>query len=183
MSVTKYQFVAFEAIETSLQSGEVAKLQVNGSSMRPYIRTGDWVFVEGVPVNEIGYGDIVIVKRSQDVVAHRVIGSRERGWVTKGDGAYQTDPFAESEDILGRVIGLERDGAAVDLTTKRRRMIHRWVARISSLEGRIFQWGVAFKRAISISSGNHWAGYLLKAILFPLRLLMRLISPTRGVRG
>jgi signal peptidase I len=177
MDEVKYRQAAIEAIEAGLQKGGVARFQVVGGSMRPYLEVGDWLLLESGPASDIALGDIVIVKRAQDVCAHRVIGKRPGGWITKGDALYQPDPDVMVEAILGRVIGLERKGSTIDLMTGSRRMIHRWTARLSALEARIYQIAAALNRRALDGLKISWATPLLKVLISPLRLLTRFFAP------
>ncbi len=84
---------------------------VTSTSMYPTLGIGDLVIIEGVKINEIKVGDIIIFKPRyySYPIIHRVVRIIEtNGKIiikTKGDNNLSVDPWDVTEDlILGRVI-------------------------------------------------------------------------------
>jgi hypothetical protein len=69
-------------------------------------------------------GDLILVKTgSGGMLVHRLIGKRARGSasravLTKGDGLVTCDEPVPSEDILGKVIAVERTAAGGGITIR-----------------------------------------------------------------
>ncbi len=98
-----------------LGSGHALRFQARGGSMHPFIRDGDVIEVEPVEASQIGLGDVIFCRVPGDrLVAHRVIRvSGEDGQValmTRGDSAARFDQIVYAEQVLGRVVAIERRG-------------------------------------------------------------------------
>jgi len=90
------------------------RLQVTGCSMLPAVWPGDLLTVRRCGSAELNAGQIVLCFRDGALVAHRLVGTRGKQFLTRGDSLYNFDrPFREDE-ILGRVVAMERDGRQVD---------------------------------------------------------------------
>jgi len=84
-----------------------------GHSMRPLFRVGDALRVEPCGAEEIRVGEVVVFyhPRSGRRLVHRVAAITREGLLTKGDNSPELDPWLlRSEEILGRVIAICRDG-------------------------------------------------------------------------
>lgn len=104
----------FESVLTALlDEGKVVRFRASGISMAPAIRDGDEVLVEKSA--SLRRGDVVLFRepRSQRLLAHRIISIAGDGiLMLRGDAAEGCEgPVARSQ-VLGRVIGVERDGVS-----------------------------------------------------------------------
>lgn len=86
--------------------------------MRPWIQDGDLIEIRPAAPPEIGRGDVVLgYTTDHRMVVHRVIGAcREGGRTllhTRGDALTCADVPLAPEQILGRVVGLERGGRQI----------------------------------------------------------------------
>ncbi len=101
-----------------LKSCGQAKLAVTGTSMFPAIRPGDMLEVRGQSMAEISPGDVVLCKRDEGFLAHRVVKkvSVKEGTVliTRGDALRAPDPPVSPEELLGRVTAILRGGRRLD---------------------------------------------------------------------
>lgn len=109
--------------------------------MRPFLRGGDIVYLEEVPLEDVDVGDILLFRPSPDTgsaTLHRVI-QKKRGadgaaLFTKGDAAQTADRAAiDREALLGRVIARERRGKRVEIRGSYRRIVSALAAFLSSL--------------------------------------------------
>lgn len=83
-------------------SGGLA-FEASGTSMLPGIRDGDRLTV--LPVESLSIGDIVVVRRAEELVCHRVQELRADGSVvTRGDGVTADDPPISRAKVLGKVV-------------------------------------------------------------------------------
>ena len=104
--------------------GEV-RLRVFGTSMAPAILPGDLVTVRRAHPGEISAGDVVLVSKSGRLFVHRVVGRRAVGpaqnasdgapLITRGDRLAHNDPQVSPDELLGRVISLERGDRQIEL--------------------------------------------------------------------
>lgn len=91
-----------------LAGGETVELTVRSESMAPRIQPGDQVRV--VATHRVLPGDVVLLQRDTMAVIHRVILPWPR-LLTKGDALVRWDSPGRREDVLGRVVAAERNGA------------------------------------------------------------------------
>ena len=104
--------------------------------MYPFIKHGDFLEVEPVEVASIKVGDVVLCcYGGETLVTHRVVGvSAKDGCVVldlKGDWTPRADPLVYPEQVLGRVVAVERGEKRTRLNTGPRRLGGILWARIS----------------------------------------------------
>jgi signal peptidase I len=92
-----------------------ARVRVDGNSMLPAIRPGDVLFIAPRAIAQIKPADIVLFRVGSRLFAHRVvrIGTGYSGapfLVTKGDTHHREDLPIVSSQLLGRVLGVSRNG-------------------------------------------------------------------------
>ena len=97
--------------ETILKQGNCIRFKAKGWSMLPSIRSGDIVAVSPI-TDEITHGDIILYRSKENTpVVHRVIKKSEGGGIlTKGDSSLNFDSPITNEQVLGKVIEVERRG-------------------------------------------------------------------------
>lgn len=106
-----------EFIEISkelLRAGTSVRFEVCGSSMYPFIRSGDTVKVEPVDISMVRPADIVFSYYPDgEAVVHRVIGKKnidgQEALITKGDFSRSRDDYLSKGGLLGRVVVIEKD--------------------------------------------------------------------------
>jgi len=122
-----------------LREGHVIRSWAVGGSMSPCIKKGDLLVVKPISLEEAEIGEIVAFRRdeSQSVLTtHRVIQKgKERGQryiITKGDrNPYRDFPLLSSQEILGKVTGIERNGQVISLENPFYRIRGYLMARLS----------------------------------------------------
>lgn len=87
-----------ELLRTISRTGPVP-VRVRGTCMAPAIADGAIVHVHARRM--MWPGDVIVAVRGSELVAHRVIGWRPRGIVTKGDGCVVHDLPVARRDIIG----------------------------------------------------------------------------------
>lgn len=93
-------------------------LVVRGTSMLPYLKDKDRVWLKEVNWEQLNLGDLISFELGDVVFTHRVIYKTFGKLLTKGDNNFLPDPPIEPEHIIGRVIGFERNGKVVLLSKK-----------------------------------------------------------------
>ena len=122
-----------------LREGHVIRSLAVGESMSPCIKKGDLLIVKPIALEEAEIGEIVAFRRdeSQSVLTtHRVIQKgKERGQryiITKGDrNPYRDFPLLSSQELLGKVTGIERNGQVISLESPFYRIRGYLMARLS----------------------------------------------------
>lgn len=122
-----------------LARGYRVRFRAEGWSMHPTIRNGELITVAPVAPSEVKRGDIILYRlyrlyrRRRGVIAHRVVGIERtsRGavcFVLRGDAADSCDAPVAADQVLGKVLAVDRAGCRVGLKSRRptlRRLIWR----------------------------------------------------------
>ncbi len=95
-----------------------------GESMSPCIKKGDLLVVKPIALEEAGIGEIVAFRREAShsiLTTHRVVRKGSDGGrpylMTKGDRNLYRDFPLSPQDVLGKVVGIERKGQIISLET------------------------------------------------------------------
>lgn len=99
-------------IDEMLAHGVRIRVKGRGFSMYPFIQTGDMLLIEPKTAAELKIGDLVLFRRSSGMtIVHRLIKRNgSESLITRGDGLWYNDPPILPEQVLGRVIEVERNG-------------------------------------------------------------------------
>ncbi len=99
-----------------LQIGQSIRFRARGMSMIPTILHGDFLTVVPVDPSQIRKGDIILYRMGAGAIAHRVSAIHGMAsFVLRGDAMEVCDDPVKSDQVLGKVILLERDGRSIDL--------------------------------------------------------------------
>ena len=95
-----------------VQRGSAVRMTVHGSSMFPTLVDGDQTVIAKVEEEQIKKGDIVLVGGVKPMI-HRVVEvDRHAGQlITKGDAYNKQDGPSSINDVVGRVVKVERPPA------------------------------------------------------------------------
>lgn len=104
-----------------LRSCGTLRLRVTGWSMLPAVWPGDTLLVESARTGAVIEGDIVLFGRESRLFVHRVIKDLGNSrFLTRGDAMPQPDPVVHSQELLGRVSHIVRDGKRAAVRGSRR---------------------------------------------------------------
>lgn len=133
------------------QSGRPLSMQMVSNSMYPLIREGDHLVIEPQP-RQFYLGDVVIYRRHQQLIAHRLIAIRQseqaKWFILKGDNAIGIDPPLSRKQLMGRVVRVERALGKADYTTRRWRILNRLAVGFSRLAGNYYRFARTLKRVM-----------------------------------
>lgn len=125
-----------------LDSGHTARFVARGDSMHPTIRDGEAVHVER-PAEPLAVGHVVLARAKRGLTAHRIVRLRQNNGaveiVTRGDNCLRNDPPLTREDLVGRIVAVERNGS--DL-----RLFDKPLTRIRPALRTLMCWTVMFRR-------------------------------------
>ncbi len=131
-----------------LSQGATVRFRPSGRSMYPSIREGELITVEPVVPSDVKLGDIVLYRSERGPSAHRVVemsrpqaeprayraagfslrasSSRDaRVFRLRGDASLSCDQPVAAHQILGRVVGVKRNGRSVALATRGAKLWHK----------------------------------------------------------
>jgi signal peptidase I len=105
--------------------GKSIRFQASGWSMRPFIRDGDFLVVSPIENSSIKTGDVVFcITTENKVIVHRVIKKYKKDkdnritLLIKGDATFSSPEKVEMQNVLGKVVAVERNGRKKRLDTK-----------------------------------------------------------------
>lgn len=135
-------------------------IEVQGESMRPLLRSGEWVGVQWCARGEkpqIRSGDLVLGRHSDQVwLVHRLVALRSQddqggqdGFVLKGDASIMTEQL-ESDEIWGKVVAIRKRGAGERVYRLNAHWLDWLIARLSRLRLRrtVFLLGLLRRRVL-----------------------------------
>jgi hypothetical protein len=104
------------AAEVLRNNGKL-RLVARGHSMLPTLWPGDLLHIEATAFDRVHPGDVVLFGRDDRFYIHRILSRGEAGdgsarpsLVTRGDSMPEEDAPVFAEELLGRVVSLERRG-------------------------------------------------------------------------
>lgn len=112
------------------------------NSMSPYIKEGDMVLVQHAS-RRFRVGDVIVFKRADGLVAHRVVSVRGRGvdilYRTKGDNLRFFDAPVPQSSVLGLVTCIRKDDKYINLQKPHFRLLNFVLAAISYASGILYK--------------------------------------------
>ncbi len=103
----------------AIKQGHSVQTVASGYSMFPFLRKGDLLTVEPVPMERIKRGDIVVFESEEKWIAHRVIKIHSNdgliGFTTRGDARVSRDPVINKTNYIGLVPSIERGSQKISL--------------------------------------------------------------------
>jgi signal peptidase I len=104
-----------------LEQGCGIRFRAGGGSMTPAIKDGALITVAPINPAEVKPGDVLLYRRQERVIAHRVVQISEAGasFVLRGDAACADDELVKAEQVLGKVVLVERAERRTALFTRK----------------------------------------------------------------
>lgn len=136
---------------TLLASGQL-RLRVTGGSMLPALIPGDVVQFQSCIAEQTEPGDVVLFRREDRFVVHRVVNKTSDGLLTQGDALAQPDLPVSSAEVIGKVVGVSRRGIIVkqDRRSALSLTLSRWLLGRSDLATRLLlRWHRQSKQAVA----------------------------------
>mgnify|MGYP000157704985 CR=1 FL=1 len=88
-------------LQSSIERGKRVRFIVKGNSMYPFIKAGEKVEIERV--GKIRIGDVVLLKRKNEFLLHRVLFVFRNFVITKGDRSPFIDHPSQIKNVIGKV--------------------------------------------------------------------------------
>ena len=118
-----------------LEMGASLRFRANGVSMTPFIKQGDLVTLSPYSGSAPRMGDVAafFFPDTEKLTIHRVVGKKGDGYLLKGDNATAGDGVIPLENILARVIKVERGEREIRLGLRQERYLIALLARSNLL--------------------------------------------------
>jgi signal peptidase I len=118
--------VCTQLLREWIARGEPAWLPLIGESMAPFLHSGSRVLVSKGTTGEVLCGDLLLFEVEGKLICHRVLRRRASGgkyaFLTKGDDWRTIEFWIGEEQVIGRVVSVERNGDLVRLDSFLRRL-------------------------------------------------------------
>jgi signal peptidase I len=138
-------------IADCLKNGRAVRFRAPGRSMHPTIRENEAVVVAPIAPLYLSVGDIVLSRCGEKITAHRLtwidaemlaadMPGRVEGrpmFILRGDACSASEPPVPAEQILGKVVAVERRGRMVNPYSRRVEFVRRLYALVSRLKSRL----------------------------------------------
>lgn len=111
-----------------LSHGYSVRFRANGNSMQPTIKDGEVITIKPVVSSQIKRGDILLHRNGRGVIVHRVVRIERKKtllnpqdslpstfFILRGDASSTCDEPVEADQVLGKVVFVERVGRLIDL--------------------------------------------------------------------
>ena len=95
---------------TQLLSLGKIPLKSQGQSMLPILHPNDIVYFKRIPFSKIKVDDLIVFKKKNQLITHRVIYKTKKYLIAKGDNNPNFDGKIYPQQILGKVYQIKRDG-------------------------------------------------------------------------
>lgn len=122
-SITLSNDILLGSVVEMVGNGSVVKINISGSSMKPFLYNGDSILLKKVAKQNIYLGDIVLGKYHNNYVLHRVVRIENDCVFLAGDNNLSQIERIEEENICAIAIALVTDEGNKDLTTNYRRFL------------------------------------------------------------
>lgn len=108
------KFTTIELLGALLEQGVSCTFEARGSSMNPFIKNGDLITISPLFCSAPEIGEVVAFRDPADrLLVHRVVGKKRQGYLIKGDNVENPDGVIQSENILGRLTAVRRNGRKI----------------------------------------------------------------------
>lgn len=118
-----------------LAQGYKVRVKGRGHSMYPFVRADDELLIDPTEPARLKIGDIIFFRRSRDLyVAHRLIKRLDsNNLITKGDNLDYYDAPVPVDQVLGRIISIERNGRIQNMDSLFYKVLNTCWARLSPI--------------------------------------------------
>jgi hypothetical protein len=126
-----------ELMSAVLEKGGLFGFRAHGTSMVPFLRDRDTLTIAPLANQPPRLGDVVAfsfpTEKGARLVVHRVVGRQGICLAVQGDGNGCTRETISPENILGRLVKVEREGKCVRVGLGPERWLIAWLSRTKLL--------------------------------------------------
>ena len=178
--VARKKKIVESIVELWGQCGQQNTVPVSGRSMLPLLESGDQLKVQHGQ-NHVGVGDVITFYKDDMFVAHRIIKIKKKQnrhvIISKGDNAPQFDSPLRLQEIVGRVIAVERDGKIMATDTLSCKVLGKIMVAKTHVREKLL--GMHQLENIGKLMGwrHQFSNFILRTIQFTLKVLIKIIRP------
>ncbi|MCL5266392.1 MAG: signal peptidase I [Chloroflexi bacterium] len=134
--LTNANVAAWKIASRVLDAEKEIPCRIVGRSMSPFLRIDDIVWLRPITVSELRLGDIVLFDDNGERIVHRFLKKGEIGdqevLITKGDALPHEDPPISENQLLAKVVRVERGSRKIDLESRSGRLLNVTIGILSS---------------------------------------------------
>jgi len=111
-------------------------IEADGFSMWPFLRPGEKLIIKRVTAKALKIGDIILYRLDNQLVCHRLVKIKEdAGYLlyTRGDNSSSKSEPVKEEMLVGKAIGVLKNGKVINLEGFFWQMLNRFVAMAAPL--------------------------------------------------
>ena len=178
MLAKKHRRIVTRLLKEGITSGKEIRLKVITNSMQPLINPGEKVVAKRGPAEEFQCGNIILFEKGGILCIHRLLAKKRGGtlYITKGDKGNFWDEPLSVEQILGKVVTIEKGSRIMDLEKRSWRIINWLLALFSLIEGAIFGTGYQMKRVLWGKKRNPFTPLIKRLLRLPSILFSKAIA-------
>ncbi len=148
-----------QLLDTATKNKHVKKIIVkgHGGSMAPFIKNKDLMTIKVIDDSiHVKKGDVVAVsdKGSNKIIVHRVIGSKNSLFQTKGDNNSMTDGWFQKDLIIGIIIKIQRHSGKTYYPKRWYGLIIAFLSKTLILNTVLLPVARYFKKSVSAIAGR-----------------------------
>lgn len=128
-----FQAACCDLLAVAVRDAGSARLKVTGLSMLPAIWPGDVLTVRSLSPELLQPGQILLYRRHRKLTAHRIVRVTAAHIVTRGDCIPSLDSPVGWDKVVGIVVGISRDGRAIQLELSPWQRAAAWFLRRSKV--------------------------------------------------
>jgi signal peptidase I len=111
----------FDSLAAEILAGaNTLRFKAGGTSMHPFVQDGDILAVRPVSFDQVHQGDIILCRLvNRHLVAHRArqVDHTGRSLLLQGDYLPEPDGRIQAQDVLGKVVSVQRGSRVISLIT------------------------------------------------------------------
>jgi hypothetical protein len=111
------ELLARELLVESIKEGRETKLNIEGYSMQPMLKSADEVFFK--KTKDLSFGDLAVYRKNGAFIVHRFIRKKKMGnedfFILKADNSLEVDEPVSDTQIIGVVTKVNRQGKLLEL--------------------------------------------------------------------
>ena len=127
-------------------------INASGFSMWPFLRPGEKILVKRIPVEDLRIGDIILYRVTSQVVCHRLVKKiKDKGkylLYARGDNSDSSPELINEKMLLGKAVGILRNGKMINLAARRQQFINWLIIGIAPWVIRFKPYYVMFRKFV-----------------------------------
>ena len=131
-----------ELMQAAFEKNALFRFKATGFSMLPFIKDGDMVTFSTFDSRHSLFGKVAAFcnPKTGRLAVHRIIGRSGNGYFLKGDGLFGVDGLIPTQNIVGVVIKVEREGKIIYFGLGLERFAIAFLSKIGFIRWSLWCW-------------------------------------------